>query len=121
MPLGLSSKALGWGHDLLATTAIKYYTHNQAVSGKKRKSNFCVEEDGDNMDARIVSVGQDWAEASSLHEIAEAVHNWASVRFQCAPWKESDAVKATHGLQEGHGVGRRGGEELQWEAGQVME
>ena len=71
---------------MLATTAIKYYTHNQAVSGKKRKSNFCVEEDRDNMDARIISVGQDWAEASSLHEIAEAVHNWAAVRFQCAPW-----------------------------------
>jgi hypothetical protein len=29
MPLGLSIKALGWGHDLLATAAIKYYTHNQ--------------------------------------------------------------------------------------------
>jgi hypothetical protein len=86
MPLGLSSKALGWGHDLLANTAIKYYTHNQAVSGRKRKSNFCVEEDADNMESRIVSVGQEWAEASSLHEIAEAVHNWAAVRFQCAPW-----------------------------------
>ena len=86
MPLGLSSKALGWGHDLLANTAIKYFTHNQAVSGRKRKSNFCVEEDADNMESRIVSVGQEWAEASSLHEIAEAVHNWAAVRFQCAPW-----------------------------------
>ena len=44
MPLGLSSKALGWGHDLLATTTIKYYTHNQAVSGRKRKSNITLEE-----------------------------------------------------------------------------
>jgi hypothetical protein len=86
MPLGLSSKALGWGHDLLATTAIKYYTHNQAVSGKKRKSNFSVEEDRDNMDARIVSVGQEWAEASSLHEIAKAGHKRDAVHFQCAPW-----------------------------------
>jgi hypothetical protein len=32
IPLGFSSKALGWGHELLATTSIKYYTHNQAVS-----------------------------------------------------------------------------------------
>ena len=45
-----------------------------------------MEEDADNMESRIVSVGQEWAEASSLHEIAEAVHNWAAVRFQCAPW-----------------------------------
>ena len=86
MPLGLSSKALGWGHDLLATTSIKYYTHNQAVSGRNRKSNIMLEEDRDNCKARIVSVGQDWAEASGLHEIAEAAHNWAAVRFQVAPW-----------------------------------
>ena len=45
-----------------------------------------MEEDADNMESRIVSVGQEWAEASSLHEIAEAVHNWAAVRFECAPW-----------------------------------
>ena len=86
MPLGLSSKALGWGHDLLATTSIKYYTHNQAVSGRKRKSNITLEEDKDNCEARIVTVGQEWAEASGLHEIAEAAHNWAAVRFQVAPW-----------------------------------
>ena len=86
MPLGLSAKALGWGHDLCATTAIKYYTHHKAVNGRKRKSNFSVEEDRENMESRIVTVGQEWAEASSLHELAEAVHNWAAVRFMCAPW-----------------------------------
>ena len=44
------------------------------------------------MDARIVSVGQDWAEASCLHKIAEAAHNWAAVRFQVAPWDWSGLV-----------------------------
>ena len=67
MPLGISSKALGWGHNLLATTAIKYYTHAQASQGaKKRKSNFILEEDDEKMTQRVVSVGQDWAEATGL-------------------------------------------------------
>ena len=82
----LSAKALGWGHDLCATTAIKYYTHNQAINGRKRKSNISVEEDRENMESRIVTVGHEWAEASSLHKLVEAVHNWAAIRFMCAQW-----------------------------------
>jgi hypothetical protein len=34
-------------HDKLATTSITYYTHTQAVSGRKRKSNITLEEDRD--------------------------------------------------------------------------
>ena len=73
---------------LAVVVAVHFLTHFP-FRKLKLLSNFCVEEDRDNMDARIVSVGQEWAEASSLHEIAEAVHNWAAVRFQCAPWNWS--------------------------------
>ena len=46
MPMSLSSKALSWGHNLVAMTAIKYFTHSQASSSaKKRKTEFSVEED----------------------------------------------------------------------------
>ena len=87
MPLGISSKALGWGHALLANTAIKYYTHAQASQGaKKRKSNFVLEEDDEKMTQRVVSVGQEWAEATGLTEVIEGVHNWVAVRFMTAPW-----------------------------------
>ena len=87
MPLGISSKALGWGHALLANTAIKYYTHAQASQGaKKRKSNFVLEEDDEKMTQRVVSVGQEWAEATGLTEVMEGVHNWVAVRFMTAPW-----------------------------------
>ena len=90
MPLGLSSKVLGWGHDLLATTAIKYYTHAQAAHGsKKRKSNITLEEDEEKMTQRVVTVGQYWAEASGLTEVVEGVHNWCAVRFMTAPWDYS--------------------------------
>ena len=87
MPLGLSSRVLGWSHNLLATTAIKYYTHSQAsLSAKKRKSNFTIEEDDDDVRQRVVTVGQEWAETSGVGEVLEAVHNWTAVRFQVAPW-----------------------------------
>ena len=70
MPLGLSSRVLGWSHNLLATTAIKYYTHSQAsISAKKRKSNFTIEEDDDDVRQRVVTVGQEWAETSGGGEV----------------------------------------------------
>ena len=41
------------------------------------------------MTQRVVSVGQDWAEATGLTEVIEGVHNWVAVRFMTAPWDYS--------------------------------
>ena len=87
MPLGLSAKALSWGHDLVATVAVRYFTHSQAMQGaKKKRSNIVIEEDEEKMQSRVMSMAQEWAEVSGLTEIMEAVFNWSSVRFMTAPW-----------------------------------
>ena len=87
MPMSLSSKALSWGHDLVATTAIKYYTHSQSSStAKKRKTELSIEECEETMSQRVVTTGQQWGETSGICEVVEAVHNWGAIRFMVAPW-----------------------------------
>ena len=88
MPLTLSGKAIGWGHDRTATTSIKYYTHSQSDSAvnRKKKSRIEVEEDGENVQSRVVSVGQEWNDTSGITEVVEATHNWAAIKFMTCPW-----------------------------------
>ena len=88
MPLTLSGKAIGWGHDRTATTSIKYYTHSQSDSAtnRKKKSRIEVEEDGENVQSRVVSVGQEWNDTSGITEVIEATHNWAAIKFMTCPW-----------------------------------
>ena len=87
MPMNLSSKALSWGHDLVATTAIKYFTHSQASSSaKKRKTELSIEECEESMSQRVVTTGQQWGETNGMNEVVEACLNWGAIRFMVAPW-----------------------------------
>ena len=45
-----------------------------------------MEEDGENVQSRVVSVGQEWSDTSGIPEVVEAAHNWAAIKFMTCPW-----------------------------------
>ena len=51
----VSSKVLGWAHNVRATVAFKYYTHSQSTA-KNRKSNIQLEASDDLIETRAMSM-----------------------------------------------------------------
>ena len=45
-----------------------------------------MEEDGENVNSWVVSVGQEWIDTSGIPEVVEAAHNWAAIKFMTCPW-----------------------------------
>ena len=94
VPNLVGDKALSWVHDASRTPDVRSFLHsNSRARSKKAQRTEVVATQSDSASGGMhIDSFVTWAEAGSVKEIVEAVHNYTAALFMVRPWDYSGLV-----------------------------